>query len=40
MKFFKVLVYDSDLEWEFVDGSIVKAHQHGAGSVGKENQAI
>ncbi len=33
-------VYDPDLEWEFIDGSIVRAHQHSAGAVGKENQAI
>ncbi len=31
---------DPDLEWEFIDGSIVRAHQHSAGAIGKENQAI
>jgi transposase len=34
---FKGLVQDPDLEWEFIDGSIVKAHQH---STGKKDQAI
>ncbi len=37
---FKCLVDDPDLEWEFIDGSIVRAHQHSAGAIGKENQAI
>jgi len=32
MDIFKSLVIDPDLEWEFVDGSIVKAHQHSAGA--------
>ena len=27
---FKALVIDPDLEWEFIDGSVVKAHQHRA----------
>lgn len=40
MKIFKELAYDPDLEWEFIDDIIVKAHQHSAGAVGKENQAI
>lgn len=29
-----------DLEWEFIDGSIIKAHQHSAGAPNKETQAI
>lgn len=29
-----------DLEWEFIDGSFVKAHQHSAGAASDENQAI
>ena len=37
---FESLVHDPDLEWEFIDGSIVRAHQHSAGAVGTENQAI
>jgi len=40
MKIFKVLVNDPDLEWEFIDGSIVKAHQHSTGAASDENQAI
>lgn len=40
MKIFKMLVNDPDLEWEFIDGSIVKAHQHSAGAASDENQAI
>jgi len=31
---------DPDWEWEFIDGSYVKAHQHSAGAVGQESQAI
>ena len=37
---FKSLVQDPDLEWEFIDGSIVRAHQHSAGAASEENQAI
>ncbi|HVT63460.1 MAG TPA: IS5 family transposase [Legionellaceae bacterium] len=37
---FKVLVYEPDLEWEFIDGSIVKAHQHSAGAASVEEQGI
>lgn len=40
LNIFKSLVQEPDLEWEFVDGSIVKAHQHSAGAAGEENQAI
>ena len=29
-----------DCEWQFLDASIVKAHQHSAGATGNENQAI
>ena len=38
-KIFKQLVQDPDLEWEFIDGSIVKAHQHSAGG-NHDEQAI
>lgn len=31
LRVFKVLVNEPDLEWEFIDGSYVKAHQHSAG---------
>ncbi|CZH01034.1 Transposase and inactivated derivatives [Legionella pneumophila] len=40
MCLFKELVQKPDLEWEFIDGSIVKAHQHRAGGASEENQAI
>ena len=40
MDIFKSLVIDPDLEWEFVDGSIVKAHQHSTGAASEEDQAI
>jgi transposase len=40
MNIFKALVQEPDLEWEFIDGSIVKAHQHSTGAAGKEEQAI
>jgi len=40
MKIFKTLVNDPDLEWEFIDGNIVKAHQHSAGAASDANQAI
>jgi transposase len=40
MKIFKALAKDPDLEWEFIDGSIVKAHQHSAGAASDEPQAI
>ena len=39
-RIFKVLIIDPDCEWEFIDGSYVKAHQHSAGAVGKKPQAI
>lgn len=40
MMIFKMLVHEPDLEWEFIDGSIVKAHQHSAGAASEEEQAI
>jgi transposase len=40
MQIFKDLIQQPDLEWEFIDGSIVKAHQHSAGLANKEEQAI
>lgn len=40
MSIFKALVHDPDLEWQCIDGSIVRAHQHSSGAVGNENQAI
>lgn len=40
MKVFKDLIQEPDLEWEFIDGSVVRAHQHSSGAIGEENQAI
>lgn len=40
MKIFKALVQDPDFEWEFIDGSIVKAHQHSTGAATEDNEAI
>jgi transposase len=40
MKIFKSCVQEPDLEWEFIDGSIVRAHQHSTGAVSEEPQAI
>ena len=37
---FKSLVNEPDLEWEFIDGSIVKAHQHSLGAASDEDEAI
>lgn len=40
LKIFKSLVREPDCEWQFLDASIVKAHQHTAGAASEENQAI
>ena len=40
LNIFKRLVQNPDLEWEFIDGSIVKAHQHSTGTASSEDQAI
>ena len=40
MKIFKDLVQDPDLEREFIDGSVVRAHQHSSGAAREDNQAI
>ena len=40
IKIFKSLVTDPDLEWEFIDGSIVKAHQHSTGAATEDDEAI
>ncbi len=40
MRIVKDLVQEPDLEWEFIDGSIIKAHQHSSGAIGKDNQSI
>ncbi len=40
IKVFNVLSKDTDTEWTFIDGSYIKAHQHGAGAAGQGDQAI
>ena len=40
MQVFEALVEDPDLEWGFIDGTIVKAHQHSAGAAGGGDQGI
>ena len=40
LNIFKKLVNDPDAEWEFIDGSIVKAHQHSTGAASNNNEAI
>ena len=40
LRIFKALAIDPDCEWEFIDGSYVKAHPHSAGAAGQESQAI
>jgi hypothetical protein len=40
IRLFKRLSQDNDTEWEFIDGSYVKAHQHCAGAASKHEQAI
>ncbi len=37
---FNRLAVESDLEWEFIDGSIVKAHQHSSGAASGQESAI
>jgi len=39
-RLFKSLATDSDLEWEFLDGSYVKAHQHSTGAASEQEQGI
>ena len=40
MNIFNELVVEPDLEWEFIDGSIVKAHQHSSGAAHGQANAI
>ena len=40
MKFFKGLIQNPDLEWEFIDGSIIRAHQHSTGASSDKPEAI
>lgn len=40
MDIFNALVIKPDLEWEFIDGSIIKAHQHSSGAAYGQESAI
>jgi transposase len=40
MRAFQSLISEPDREWTFIDGSYAKAHQHSAGAVGPDAQAI
>lgn len=40
MNLFKSLVDGPDLEWRFMDGSLVKAHQHSTGVAGGKDESI
>jgi len=40
LNIFQTLIVEPDLEWVFLDGSYVKAHQHSAGAAGGQDQAI
>lgn len=37
---FKYLSGIADTDWLFIDGSIVRAHQHSSGAISEENEAI
>jgi len=40
MSIFRILVVEPDLEWVFIDGSIVKAHQHGSGAADAQEASV
>jgi len=40
MRIFRALRYEPDLEWEFIDGSIIKAHQHSTGARTEDDEGI
>jgi len=40
MRLFKSLKVEPDMEWTFIDGSIIKAHQHSAGAATPFNEGI
>ncbi|WP_426358084.1 IS5 family transposase [Pseudocolwellia sp. HL-MZ19] len=40
IELFKLLSTESDMEWQFIDGSIVKAHQHSTGAASKKHEGI
>ena len=37
---FSALVADADMEWVFIDGSYIKAHQHSAGAASESDEGI
>ena len=37
---FRALSKETDTEWEFIDGSYIKAHQHSAGAAHQDEQGI
>ena len=40
MQIFRALATDPDCEWEFIDSSIVNAHQHSTDASSDDNEAI
>ncbi len=40
LQLFNSLAKEPDTEWEFIDGSIIKAHQHSAGATSASSEAI
>lgn len=40
MEIFQKLSQDADIEWQFIDGSFIKAHQHSTGAPCKEDNGI
>ena len=40
MDVFKRLCFEPDFEWQFIDGSIIKAHQHSSGAEKNQETAI
>ena len=40
MRLFKLLAQNSDTEWEFIDGSYVKAHQHSTGAASEHGKHL
>lgn len=40
LKIFQLAIQEPDMEWLFMDGSYVRAHQHSAGAASKDAEAI
>ncbi|WP_345195508.1 IS5 family transposase, partial [Kistimonas scapharcae] len=40
LKIFEIAAHDPDMEWLFMDGSYVRAHQHSAGAATEDAEAI